>query len=227
MARFPVSSRSILSGITALALLGACAASALAGPVTIQSVSVSPNNLAAGAAATGTVKLNSPAPAGGQKVGIACGPQLSGDRTVTVPEGANSATFAVTAGNPPSQTNTFVRVQIGQSGMVANVTVRAAAGSYSLDSIQVRPSNLRGGESASLAIRLTGPAPSSGVNVQLSSSDPRALPVPSSVRLVSGARSATVTVRGGSLDSDTTVTITATCQEITKTCTASVAAKKR
>lgn len=226
MAGSAVSGRRLLSGALAAALLFAFGAAACAGPLNVQSISVSPNALAAGTTATVTVRLNTAAPPGGQVVGIACGPQLSGPRTVNIAAGAKETTLQVTAGNPPSQTNTFVRAFIGQAGQVANVTVRPAAGSYTLESIQVRPSPLRGGETGSLQIRLSGPAPAAGVNVQLSSSDPRAMTVPSSVRLVSGARSATVTVKGGALAEDTSVTITAMCQDVNKSCQVTVLKRK-
>jgi hypothetical protein len=189
-------------------------------------ITVSPNTLSSPGTATVTVSINVVAPAGGQKVGMAYGKLLSGPSTVTVPEGSKTVTLELTAGSASSTTATFVRAFIGQAGQVANVTVKAAAGVCALESIQVRPSTLRGGENGSLSISLSGPAPAGGVEVMLSSSDSRALPVPSTVMLAEGARNQSVKIVGGMMDADRNVTVTAKYQQVNKSASVTVLKRK-
>lgn len=189
-------------------------------------ITVSPNIIASLGTATITVRINILAPAGGQKVGMAYGNLLTGPSTVTVPEGSNSTTAQVTAGSATGTTSTFVRAYIGQAGQVANVTVKAAAGTYTLESVQVRPMPLHSGENGSMSIALSGSAPAGGVEVMLSSSDSRALPVPPTVIIPEGSRSVLVKVIAGMTDADKNVTITAKRQQVTKTTTVTLLKRK-
>jgi hypothetical protein len=219
-------SRQILALCIALLVATFAGAALMAAPTYPTAVMVAPNTISSSGTATVTVQINSLAPTGGQKVGMAYGKLLSGPSTVTVPEGSKTTTLQVTAGSASSTTATFVRAFIGQAGQVANVTVKVAAGVCALESVQVRPSTLRGGENGSLAIALSSPAPAGGVEVMLSSSDSHALPVPSTVAIPDGARGQTIKIVAGMMDADRNVTITAKYQQISKTTTATVQKRK-
>jgi len=68
----------------------------------VSSLSVSPASVKGGTAATGTVTLNGPAPAGGAQVALSRdNPAVHVPATVTVAAGATSATFNVTTSQWP------------------------------------------------------------------------------------------------------------------------------
>jgi hypothetical protein len=219
-------SRQILAICIPLAVSLFISAALMAAQTFPSAITVSPNSMASSSTATVTVRINTIAPAGGQKVGIAYGTLLSGPATVTVPEGTNSTTLQITAGNASNTTSTFVRAFVGQAGQVANVTVKAAAGACALESIQVRPSTLRSGENGTVAIALSGPAPAGGVQIVLSSSDSRALPVPSAVTIAEGARSLSIKAVAGMMDVDRNVTVAAQQLRVTKTAMVTVLKRK-
>jgi hypothetical protein len=76
----------------------------------VSNLSFNTVNLAIGTPTTGTVTLAQPAPAGGQQVTLTYPSLLTGPATVTVPAGASSTTFVLTAnGSPiPAQSQAIV-----------------------------------------------------------------------------------------------------------------------
>jgi hypothetical protein len=67
-------------------------------PASLASVSLSPRVVACGQSVTGTVVLDSPAPAGGATVQLASTTGAAVPRSVSVPSGSDRATFSVRTG---------------------------------------------------------------------------------------------------------------------------------
>lgn len=194
----------------------------------VMKAAVSPSTVQSPGSATATITLSRQAPTGGQIVALMYHPAtiVTGPRTVTVPAGSAAATVQISVGSVSSQTGAFMRALIKQDGMTATFTIKAAAGSCTLEQVSVRPSPLHGGETGSLSVRLSGPAPSSGVNVSLTCSDTRALRVPASVRVPAGQAGASVSVTGQAVDGDRSVRITATASEVSKATSVTVLGRK-
>jgi hypothetical protein len=93
----------------------------------------------------------------------------------------------------------------------------------SLSSISLNPTSVTGGNSSTGTVTLSGPAPSGGAQVTLSSSNTAAARVPSSVTVAAGATSATFAVSTSAVASSTSVAISATYGGATKTASLAVA----
>jgi hypothetical protein len=89
-------------------------------------------------------------------------------------------------------------------------------GSPTLSSIAVSPTSVNGGTSSTGTVTLSGPAPSGGAVVYLSSSGPAAT-VPASVTVTAGASSATFAVSTSAVATSTQVTISGLYGGTTKT----------
>ena len=93
----------------------------------------------------------------------------------------------------------------------------------SLSSLTLNPTSVVGGVQTSTGtVTLTGPAPAGGVQILLSSGNPAAVTLPSSVTIPAGATSATFTVNTSIVLVSTSVHITATYNGTTKTATLDV-----
>src|SRR2546421_75442 len=82
-------------------------------------------------------------------------------------------------------------------------------GSPTLSSIALNPTSVTGGSASTGTVTLSGPAPSGGAAVSLSSDNTTAATVPASVTVAYGATSATFTVSTSTVTASTPVTITA------------------
>jgi hypothetical protein len=87
----------------------------------------------------------------------------------------------------------------------------------SLASVSVNPTSVTGGNSSTGTVTLSGPAPSGGAQVALSSSNTTAARVPASVTVAAGATSATFAVSTSAVASSTSVVISGTYGGATKT----------
>jgi hypothetical protein len=89
-------------------------------------------------------------------------------------------------------------------------------GSATLSSIALNPMSVTGGSPSTGTVTLSGPAPSSGAAVSLSSDNTAAATVPASVTVAYGSTSATFTVSTSTVTASTPVTITASYSGGTK-----------
>jgi hypothetical protein len=208
-ATFTVSTTAVATGVTATitAAIGVTSATGALGvnPVPVASVSVSPNLVVGGTSTTGTVTLSAPAPAGGIVV------TLSGNSasatvpaSVTVGPGATSATFSI--GTSAVSATTPITVTGSVQGSSASATFTIA--SPTVISVVLTPSSLTGGASSSGVVYLTGPAPTGGAVITVSSSDPASASVPTQVTAPAGASSVAFTVTTVPVIATTSVTIT-------------------
>jgi hypothetical protein len=86
----------------------------------------------------------------------------------------------------------------------------AASGPAALNAVSMNPASVVGGSGSTGTVTLTSAAPTGGAVVSLSSSNPGAAGVPSSVTVPAGASSATFAATSSPVTANTSVTVTAT-----------------
>ena len=169
------------------------------------SVSLNPTSVVGGNGSTGTVTLSSAAGAGGVTVSLASDNTAVATvpASVTVASGATAATFPVSTSNVPNSTTAEITA-IYQSSSQATLTVNPP----SVASVSMNPVAVLGGNTAQGTVTLTGPAPTGGLQVALSSSDPSAT-VPSTVTVPGSSTTANFTVTTSTVTNSTSSTISA------------------
>lgn len=154
-------------------------------------VTVNPVSVQGGAAAAGTVTLNSPAPSGGLRVNLSSNtPGAEVPAFVTVPTGLLSVNFPIETNPVNANTAARLTATIGAASKPVILTVRPAA----VSTITAAPTSLFGGESTAITINLTGPVPSAGGTVSISTNFPAIMEVPTVAEVPGGANTVTFTV---------------------------------
>lgn len=164
--------------------------------VTIDSLTLNPTLVASGETSEGTVKLTGPAPDGGASVALSSSntERATVPPSVTVPAGATTATFTVTAGTVASNVSVTISAAYGGVTRSASLTVAPPPpGEGQLASLTISPDQVVGGESSQGTVTL-GAAAGSDTQVTLTSTDVSVATVPSSVTVPAGATSATFTI---------------------------------
>lgn len=189
-------------------------------PVGLASITVKPSPVTGGQTATGMVRLNGPAPAGGLVVALASSdPSVAGvPPTLTIPQGAQSKTFPVTTRAVSTSVRVILSARRGSQTVTTVLTVAPA----SLVSLTLKNARVIGGSSTTGTVTLNGPAPAGGVLVRLSSNNPAAK-VPASVLVPAGQTQATFTVTTSVVFSQTVVTLTASAGGVIRTATLTIA----
>jgi hypothetical protein len=127
-----------------------------------------------------------------------------GTMTVTSGTGGNAIIYMIS----PAK---FVAVsQNDPNPAVLDFELSSAPASLSLSSLSLNPTTVTGGNSSTGTVTLSGPAPTGGAQVTLSSSNTTVARVPSSVTVAAGAISATFTVSTSAVAASATVAISAT-----------------
>jgi len=193
-------------------------------PPTPSSLTVSPTSVTGGNSSTGTVTLSGAAPSGGAQVALSSNNgAASVSSSVIVPAGATSATFTVSTSAVAASTTVTISANYSGATRSASLTVTPAPPPPpTLSSVALNPTSVRGGNSSTGTVTLSGAAPAGGAPVALSSSNTTAARVPSSVTVAAGATSATFTVSTTAVAAVTTVTISASYGGVTQTASLSV-----
>ncbi len=182
--------------------------------LSLSSLSLNPTSVTGGNSSTGTVTLSGPAPTGGAQVTLSSSNTTAASvpSSVTVAAGATSATFTVSTSAVAASTSVTISAAYGGATRSASLTVTPAAPpAPALSSLTLNPASVVGGmQSSTGTVTLSGPAPTGGAQVALSSSNPGAASVPSSVIVPAGATSTTFTVSTSAVIASSTVTISAT-----------------
>src|SRR5438445_22208 len=112
-----------------------------------------------------------------------------GTMTVSSGTGGNAVIYMISA-------STFVAVSLNDPNPAVLLFELSPTSSPSvtLSTLSLNPTTVTGGDSSTGTVTLSGPAPSGGAQVALSSSDTSVATVPSSVTVAAGATSATFTV---------------------------------
>jgi beta-propeller repeat-containing protein len=182
--------------------------------VSLVSLTLNPTSVTGGVASKATVALSNPAPAGGVVITLA-----SSDTSVaTVPattriaEGRTTAT--VTVATKAATAATTVDISATYDGVTKTRTLTVVA--PALKSLTLSPTSFTGGCEQSVGkVTLTGKAPSGGVVVSLSDTNPVAT-VPASVTVPMGMLSATFIVTAPAVSSNQTGTVTASLDGISR-----------
>jgi uncharacterized repeat protein (TIGR01451 family) len=171
------------------------------------SLSLAPAAILGGASGAGAVTLAEPAPRGGLAIALSSDdPAAAGvPPSVVVPEAAASAMF-------PIATHAVMQdTAVGLSARAAGVTLRSTLEvlSLRLSSLRIDPNILAGGQVATGTVTLTGPAPTGGVVVILTSEHPEFAAVPQSLTVPPGATSAPFPITTHAVTAGTAIRITA------------------
>src|SRR5579859_918058 len=192
--------------------------------VSLSALSLNPTSVTGGTqSSTGTVTLSGPAPAGGAVVALSSSNTSAAHApsSVTVGAGASSATFSVTTSAVTTSTTATIAASYAGTTRTALLTVNPVPLPL-LTSTTVSPTSVVGGLGSSTGtVRLSAPAPAGGARVALSSSS-FAATVPSSVLIPSGATSATFPVNTSIVLISTTVNITASYNNSSRSASLSV-----
>ena len=186
--------------------------------LSVQSVSLSPQNVTGGSSATATVTLNGAAPSGGSVINLSSSSNAASvAATVTIAAGQTTGTFSVATTEVTQQTEAHIKANLGNSTEAATLIISP---SVSL-SVSLNPLTVTGGMKATGTVTLTGAAPAEGLLVNLASNSASAVVEPN-VRVKSGSATANFEIRTFGVSSSTTVTITATIGSASGTATLTV-----
>jgi len=180
--------------------------------VSLSSISLNPTSVTGGNSSTGTVTLSGAAPAGGAQVALSSGNAAAArvPSSVTVAAGTTSASFTVATSAVAASTTVTISAAYASATRSASLTVAPAPPTPpTLASLTLSPTSVTGGNSSTGTVTLSGPAPTGGAQVVLSSNNTTAARVPSSVTVAAGATSASFTVSTSTVAASTTVTISA------------------
>jgi hypothetical protein len=177
------------------------------GSLAISSVSVLPSPVPSGGGASVTVALTGPAPSGGAVVTLSSSnPSAFPNAACTVAAGQISSTCAVTAGMVSSPTQVTLTATYSGSSQSQAVTVAPAA--LTVVGLTFSQSPVTSGNTVTVTVTLSGPAPAGGAIVDLTSGDSGALPVPASLTIAAGQSSGTTPpITAGTVSGQTPVQV--------------------
>ncbi|MEA2561575.1 MAG: hypothetical protein QOH06_3079 [Acidobacteriota bacterium] len=179
----------------------------LPGTPELSGISLNPTTVTGSKTSTGTVVLDRVSPAAGTQVSLSSSdPAVAAvPASVTVAQGASSATFTVTT-NPVSSAKT-VTVSASRRGLTK--TAGLAVLEPAVSALTLTPGSFAGGcKSSTGKVTLTAKAPVGGIVVALTSTNPVAV-VPASVTVPSGSTSATFLITAPAVTANQTGTVTA------------------
>jgi subtilase family serine protease len=152
------------------------------GTVGVGNLAFSPPSVVGGTTSTGTIGLTAAAPPGGATVMLtSASSAVIVPASVSLPAGASSATFTATTTAIGASTPVIVTATLGSSSATGTLTILPP----SLSGLTLSPASVVGGTKSTGTVTLTGPAPSTGISVGLSSNTNLAT-VPSSVNVLAG-----------------------------------------
>src|SRR4029077_8007503 len=126
-----------------------------------------------------------------------------GTMTVSSGTGGNAVIYMISASK-------FVALSLNDPNpAILDFEISSAPAAASLSSISLNPTSVAGGNPSTGTVTLSGPAPTGGAQVALSSSNTAVATVPSSVTVPAGTTSASFTVSTIAVAASTTVAISA------------------
>ena len=184
----------------------------------LSAVSVNPTTVIGGTSSTGTVTLTAAAPTSGISVTLSSNSaSATVPPTVTVTSGNSSATFTVTTTGVATTTAASIGASYNSVNKSATLTINPPA----LSAISLNPTSVTGGSPSTGTVTLTGPAPTGGIPVTLSSNNASAT-VPPTVTVTSGNSSATFTVTTTGVATTTAASIGASYNSVNKSATLTI-----
>jgi outer membrane protein assembly factor BamB len=206
LAKFNVTSKQVTSqqtGIISATYEGATITKTLTLNPYFTSLGVAPANEPGGTTATGTINLGFAAPTGGVTVQLSSSGPCGVPTSVVVPATKTSATFPVTTTAVSVNTHAFVYAKSGV--FTANTYFYVLA--PSILSVTPAPQNVVEGNTTTMTVTLSGPAPSGGAIVTLTPSGPCS--IQANVTVLAGKTSAQFTATATTVSATTLALITA------------------
>jgi subtilase family serine protease len=166
---------------------------------------LSPPVAVGGTNVQGMIKLPGAAGAGGVTVRLSSSsPSAVVPPNVTIPAGANSATFSITTASTLSPLTASISATVNGETVTSMLTITA----LSLEGVSITPDITAGGNSLTGTVFLNAPSPIGGATVALVSSSSVVM-VPSKVTVPQGLSTATFTVQTKQVDSSAYSIVTA------------------
>ena len=140
--------------------------------------------------------------------------------TITIPAAATTGQTSIKTVPVASDTVAIITATLGTESATATLTVLAPT----LESVSLNPSTVLGGKPTTGTVTLSGKAPSGGITVALTSSEPSKakLPNPASITVPAGETSAVFIVPTVPVATQTIATITGTLHGASKTATLTI-----
>jgi len=179
-------------------------------PAYLVFLSLNPVSVTGGTTSTATLTLSGNAPTGGLAVSLFCNvPFAQVPASVTVPAGANSATFTVTTTDVTSN-GRAVLLATDANNHAAGAELKVTAPiAVQLKGLAIPQAAAISGSSATGVITLNGPAPTGGFAITLTSSE-TFVQVPASVTVPEGSKIVTFTITTSDVIAKSSATITGT-----------------
>lgn len=189
------------------------------------SLTLDPTSVTGTSGSSGTVRIAAPATTTTQFVLTSSNPNAASvPSSVQIPQGSTAGGFFIstTAVSAP----TVVTISVTGAGVTktATLTVNPFGGGTggALASLTLNPTSVRGGKTSTATVTLSAAAPSGGAVVSISSGNTSLATVPTSITIPAGATSASFTVSTKSVNSDATVTISASYAGATTSATLTI-----
>lgn len=184
-------------------------------PYVLTGLTVLPTSVNAGTSSTGTVTIDSPAPAGGVTVALSSNNAAATvPASVTVAAGSTTATFTINTSFVDPDLTVAITGTLNGSSKSANLLIKSTA--PALVSVTATPASLAGGAACTGKVTLTVAATANST-VTLTSSNTAILTVPASATVLTGATTQTFAVTTVPVKAKVVVTITAKYKTVTKT----------
>ncbi|MBI4889668.1 MAG: right-handed parallel beta-helix repeat-containing protein [Acidobacteria bacterium] len=179
-------------------------------------LSLAPSTLTGGQTSSGNVvQLNTGAPQGGLTVSLTSSDPglVTVPASVVVPQGAVQASFQVTTKEVAVPTEVTITAQQGNNVYRAKLLVAPTT----ISRVEAPSATMGAPGSYTGRVYLSGAAPAGGVLVQLSSTAPEALAVPSSVSVAAGATRASFRITTNAVSAAVSGEIRGTAGTVTRT----------
>ncbi len=174
--------------------------------ISVSSLALNPASVASGSTAVGTVVLTAAAPHGAVVSLSSTNPAVATvPPIVTVAPGASTANFEVSTIYVSSTTAVTISASLG--GGTQNAFLTVLQPSVIVSSITVNPATVGGGNASTGTVTLSGPAPTGGAAITLSSNQSSVATTPASVTVPAGSTSATFPVTTQAVLSPVSVTL--------------------
>jgi hypothetical protein len=157
--------------------------------VAVASINVKPNGIVGGQNAVGRIALSAVATADVVVTLKSTDPHLTVPDTVTISAGTRTQSFDIQTTRVQALTRLTLNATYLKTAFV-QVSLKPVV----LMSATFRPKQIKGGSTAALTFKLSGAAPSGGVTIALTSSDPDRLPSPPNVTISEGSTHVLVSI---------------------------------
>ena len=169
------------------------------------SLDLRPATVRGGVTASGTIRFNGPAPAGGLSIPLSISdPTIAQIADVTLREGQQTASFQVTTKAVAAETN--LTISLGSETRLPPVALKLTPPIISR--LSVNPVSVFSGVTANGSVTLDGPAPAEGLTIPLSSNGAAAT-LAQNVIISGGQQSADFQISTSVVPADTQITVTA------------------